>query len=581
MADHVSSMAKYVSKERLARAIQSLAAFGRRLEPRGAQQILPLLALKWRGANRETEVSFEEQDDFRFWDSYFLVDERSQTGRYYDPISSTWCIATHPHSNVAAARKGTFANSWRASSFELLGGRTTWRLADDYMRVVRERSLTAQGQTVLVPAMDLMVWLWRDEPFPDGTVALQLQQRFRSEFNLTVQEFTAFFEVGVEPRIAFFADEPVAPEQVRALIEDQLREQDSTAPGDGSTVAHLSLDAERVAAGLALPVGVVEQAIAALAGGSHLILAGPPGTGKSTLAEKLAEEATRAHFVSGYKTATATADWTTYDTIGGQGPAGKGDELEFQEGMVLRSIKEDSWCIIDELNRANIDRAIGVMLTLLAGSDQAAIVELPQRHTVGRGADRRVEPVRIRRDLGRQRSGWDEDSGDYMMGRNWRLIATMNTLDRSSLFPLTAAFARRFATVYVGVPQPDGVLDVLGIDSLLARDAFRVIMTEIDQLWTNPRPLGPAVVKDAWRYVGRRLAQLNGSAAVMEPHVVAEALTLYVLPQYGRLDPADWGPLRDRLAHTLAQGVPPPNQRETVEVMAQRFDAALRGIHGE
>src|SRR5690348_7457593 len=120
-------MVLYVAASRLARAIAALAALGREVDsPIGMQHLLPLLALKQAGAAPGRTVQFEERDDFRFWDRYCLVDERSQTGRYYDPFAGTLRVASHPHSAVAAARKATFAAAWQAGAYRIEHGRTLW-----------------------------------------------------------------------------------------------------------------------------------------------------------------------------------------------------------------------------------------------------------------------------------------------------------------------------------------------------------------------------------------------------------------------------------------------------------------------
>src|SRR5205085_1299937 len=73
---------------------------------------------------------------------------------------------------------------------------------------------------------------------------------------------------------------------------------------------------------------------------------------------------------------------TTFDTIGGYVPELAGG-LTFEPGVVLRALKQGGWLIIDEMNRADIDKAFGPLFTLLAGSggDAKETVTLPYRES--------------------------------------------------------------------------------------------------------------------------------------------------------------------------------------------------------
>src|SRR5262245_21522948 len=173
--------------------------------------------------------------------------------------------------------------------------------------------------------------------------------------------------------------------------------------------------------------GLLESRAAAICDG-HVILTGPPGSAKSTLANLLAE------VVKGneWTPATATAEWTVHDVVGGYMP-GPAASLLFEPGLVLDAFDKDRWVVIDELNRADIDKAFGELCTILSGF----AVELPQRDP-NTGDRVTIAPV--------------GGAGSYVVPVSWRMIGTMNTWDKTSLFRLSYAFMRRFAFIEVAVP---------------------------------------------------------------------------------------------------------------------------------
>ena len=99
-----------------------------------------------------------------------------------------------------------------------------------------------------------------------------------------------------------------------------------------------ALEAAVAARRLRIAPEILANVLAALRGGKHVILTGPPGTAKTTLAELVASAAAEAGWCTGYTLTTATADWTTYETIGGLSPTAEAGSA-FQEGHFLEAIR--------------------------------------------------------------------------------------------------------------------------------------------------------------------------------------------------------------------------------------------------
>ncbi len=180
---------------------------------------------------------------------------------------------------------------------------------------------------------------------------------------------------------------------------------------------------------------VYRQIEAAVNGGKqHLMFYGPPGTGKTTLARRVAGVLNGRKWVL----ITGSADWSSQDIIGGYQPLANGT-VKFFPGVLLQNF--DRPLVIDELNRCDIDKVIGPLFTVLSGQ----ATTLPYRTVVAEAESPQYQIL----------PEWKENPAihEFAPGTAWRLIATINSVDKASLYQMSYALSRRFGWIYVDAPR--------------------------------------------------------------------------------------------------------------------------------
>jgi MoxR-like ATPase len=111
----------------------------------------------------------------------------------------------------------------------------------------------------------------------------------------------------------------------------------------------------------------VELLVAALDGGAHVLLEGPPGTGKSTLLRSVASErAAPFHLVEG------NAELTPARLVGHFDPAqvlAQGYTADvFVDGPLVRALREGGLLYVEEINRVP-EETLNVLITVMSESE--------------------------------------------------------------------------------------------------------------------------------------------------------------------------------------------------------------------
>ena len=200
---------------------------------------------------------------------------------------------------------------------------------------------------------------------------------------------------------------------------------------------------------------IIYQIASNLIAGKNILLVGPVGSGKTDLSQKISKILWRDEEFEGFysKGFTAHSEWTIADVMGGIAPKISNDESDkveftFNPGCVVETVSDNwvggdstsnqrkvmiddnekkyrgTWLLIDEFNRASIDKSFGEMFTA---------IEYGKLTISDNTGDKLTRELKI--------------------PKNYRIIGTLNSTDKHFLETISNALKRRFAMIEISYPK--------------------------------------------------------------------------------------------------------------------------------
>jgi MoxR-like ATPase len=308
-----------------------------------------------------------------------------------------------------------------------------------------------------------------------------------------------------------------------------------------------------------VPLRVRRMVRLAIASSKAVLLVGPPGTGKTQILREVIAEFNENPELYGFAGESISTLWVTpeeewtFDSIV-LGETLKDGQIVSEEGYLLQAISSDQWLVLDEANRADMDRVLGGVLTWLS--------HLEVRIGSWRQPGQEETPVYLSWGDTHYSDVKEGMSREYVAGSDWRLLGTYNAVDAQRVFRMGQALSRRFK--HVPIPPASGdEFDVLIKNYTDSGEMADPIAKRVGQLYrahlaVDGAQLGPGLFTDIPRYVEFGFRYPDASSleeaerTKLLDDLLAEAYVTSVGSLLSKLEPQVIEQLAAQMVQTLA-----------------------------